>query len=412
MGYEFVTDFQNVVLESKYVSDWPLYLDNDKKNTVMLDCNAPFKVSVPLQKTFIREKNLYDKWLEFPELRLTCLVKTKEPLLISHPKHLLLRVNLYAGDIQVGAWYMPLRNGADYQCYDFDSTHLMTADYVWFDRIEFESLRVSNTKIYLGEFYIFQNNIVENISIALTKLLHKQLKIPHSFTAEHVVQGTPDLILSNVSEIREGTPLGIGDELHIVANQPIAPENKVSFTEIFDGHTIRRSYPGGTPVKIVIPAWYKDLADVQTTFPCFYVKASLPITDFVQSITNTRRDSYRILGDRSEVAIRKSVDVIKIMVEIHILSYNDVLATEMSKFLRRQFDDQGFINVCGESAEYEIDYFQALESDPDTDTTEPHMAMQLTVSCRENVHERKYVSFPAIKSIAIDIESSTDLENI
>jgi len=165
-------------------------------------------------------------------------------------------------------------------------------------------------------------------------------------------------------------------------------------------------------VYLCIPAWYKDLAQVDVTFPCFYIKTMLPEGSYEHSIMTTRKDSYRVIGEQVQVALRKSIDVVKIMVEIHIIAYNDDLASEMYFFFRSLIDDQGFIDICGESTEYQLEDVQQIDSDPDTDGTEPHSVITLAVFVRDNVHARKYLNFPAIKSISIDVESTTDISDI
>ena len=409
MGYQKITNFENAGVAVDNISDWPPYVGDQKKNTVFLDFREPFKLQIPVGIVFIREKDPQDKWHEFPELRLTCTTLSKVTLLQSHPRHMKLIMRILKERAVLGEWYIPLHNGHSSQCYDQDMSHLMKEDSQYFDTIEFESLCVENIQVYLDELWLFQSNITHNISLTLTEMLHKKVKSFITTTAEHSKPGDLSLKLAGVSEIRKGTPLLIANELHIVSNDPLDSSKNVSFTEIFDGEDIKFGFSAGTPVFICIPAWYKDFSQVDQTFPSFYVKATLPNQDFTQSITNVRKDSYRIVNGKAEVAIRKSVDVIKIVVEIHILAYNDVLAEEMQAFLRLLLDDQGFLNICGESAEYEIDYFNQIDSDADTDTTEPHSVMQITVSCRDNVHPRKYVNFPAVQSIAIDIESSIDL---
>lgn len=409
MGYQLITNFEKADVPPEFTSDWPPYIGNTKINTVCLDFREYFKLSIPVGKMYIREKDLQDKWHEFEELRLTCSAKTTSILQQSHPRHMHLIMRVLCEGKILGAWYIPLHNAHESQCYDQDMSHLMTAGSVYFDTVEFESLTILNMQVYLDELWLFQSNITHNISLTLTEMFHKKLKKFITTTAEHSKPGDLSVKVAGISEIRKGTPLLFGNELHIVSNDPLESNKNVTFTEIFDGENIRYGYPGGTPVFICIPAWYKDLSQVDQTFPSFYIKATIPNQDFMQSITNVRKDSYRIINGKAEVAIRKSVDVIKIIVEIHILAYNDVIAEEMQSFLRMKLDDQGFLNICGESAEYEIDNFQQVDSDADTDTTEPHSVMQITVSCRDNVHPRKYVNFPAIKSIAIDIESSIDL---
>lgn len=410
MGYQKITDFSDSAVDLSHVSDWPPFI-GDKPRTVFLDFREKFKIQIPLtQNIFIKEKDPGDSWHEFSELRLTCRTITNAILLQNHPRHMKLIMRVLCDKEVLAEWYIPLRNAHDYQCYDQDLTHAFKDGETYFDTIEFESLDELNMQVYLDELWLFQNNITHNISLTLTELFHKKVKKYLTTTITHAKPGDLTLQLSSVSEIRKGTPLLIGKELHIVSNDPLNSNKSVSFTEIFDGENIRESYSGGTPVYICIPAWYKDFSQVDQTFPSFYIKATIPNQDFTQSITNVRKDSYRIINGKAEVAVRKSVDVIKIVVEIHILAYNDVIAEEMQSYLRSKIDDQGFLNICGESAEYEIDYFNVIDSDADTDTTEPHSVMQITVSCRDNVHSRKYVNFPAIQSIAIDIDSVTELQ--
>lgn len=409
MGYEKVTDFQD---KDAPQTDWEPYLDNGKKNTVMLDFRNPFKIRIPTSLIYIREKDRQDGWQEFTELRLSALTHTGDDLKLNHPKYFILRLNLYCEKKQIGSWYVPLQSNCNYMLYDFGMEHLMTDDYVYFDEIEFESLQTCKVTAYLGDMWILQRKVEHNVSIAFTDKFHKKMNKYITTTAEHSHPDSHELKLTSLANIRQGTPIRIGDELHIVKNTPIESVNKVTFTEIYNGETLRFAYSGNTPVYLCIPAWYKDLAQVDVTFPCFYIKTMLPEGSYEHSIMTTRKDSYRVIGEQVQVALRKSIDVVKIMVEIHIIAYNDDLASEMYFFFRSLIDDQGFIDICGESTEYQIEDFQQIDSDPDTDGTEPHSVITLAVFVRDNVHARKYLNFPAIKSISIDVESTTDISDI
>jgi hypothetical protein len=77
----------------------------------------------------------------------------------------------------------------------------------------------------------------------------------------------------------------------------------------------------------------------------------------------------------------------------------------MWRYLRSVYDEQSFIDVGGESVQYDILRYENTSDAVDFTEESPHYVMEMVCYVWENVHQRQYTKFPYFKSLDTNVEA-------
>lgn len=390
---EFDGDIYLSVWNNEYNKKQSIEFNLKNTNKIVFNYNNPI---------YIKEKDYYNKDHIFHLLRLNLLVQTEEllPFLKRNPSDMYITLSLYKDNEKLIEWFIPIYNSILYQSHDFDLE--IIKDKIYFNKIVFNVLKHENIKITLGKILILDNNIQHNLLISVAELFHLKIKKPLTTIDGHFNLGSDFIKVKSITDIKYGTPLLIENELYLVKNNPNNKDKKIYFLNQFSGEKIIKDYSDGTLINFAIPCVYRELTNVDSSFPVFYLNCGIPIVDESKSITNYRYDSF-IKDEQCKMAYRKSLDVIKIPLEIHIYSYDSDTAIDMYNFCRKIIDNQTYFDICGEYVEYEIISVQQNDFEIDTAENGPHYSILLDVYMYNNIYDRNYINFPVYKQKNIEV---------
>lgn len=425
MGYILVENFSKkdtwkvgIPSNDVYIGeiDWPELMSSPKDKSMSIEFYDVLKYPNYIEKVYedyleFVTQDALDTAVQFEELVLTVWARFKfeKAPHYTRAEYFHTTLALYDNDKKLIEWFIPLKDTVGYEQIKFDMLPLIHAGVKKFNKIRINILKESiGTQIYLGDLYLFQDDVEHNIKVSLAKMLHMSLKKKISSVKKHASIGDTSIHLNKYTDIAAGTPIIIGEknyELHIVANSPNS-KSPLTFTDMYDGKSLASPFPVNTPVYETCVSAFGDLSQTEQFFSVYYITTKSPQPVEERSNITTRFDSYirDPLGNH-KVSVRKSIDTTVVQVEIHIYATTSEKASDLWRHLKSLVDNQSFIQIAGEDVQYEVMSYDQLSQDPDITESMPHYVMNLNCYVWENVHKRSYGKFPYFKMAEIDIDS-------
>lgn len=435
-SFESVAEWDNAIPGTFYTldeTDWPTLISHPSKSKALrltFDPKAPFTGETFFEKTYSKpiyfsQKDYYNKTVLYPELSFTTLVSPNGEITQSflEPADFILTIELFDGPISLREWFLPLADANVYNAQRLDLQPLIDAGYEKFDRIRFHILKNGGKRrIYFGDLYLLQDLAKHNLSVALADMLHLKFHEPRTVLVNPANPGDTTIVVDSGVDLYHHTPIIIGDpdgefELHVIGDYPKESSHPsqdatvFGFTGEFDTEKMQRPWPAGTPVHFAVPASYYDFSDSTAVFPLFYITTGAPDP---QPLTSPQYggqlDSYvRDPNGNHKVAARLSVDALRVPTEIHVYAEMPETAEDMWRFLRSVIDQQSHIYVAGDPAEYEVVSHRQMDIGIPVVNAMPHYILELDCYPVENVHKRKYQTFPALKVLTVSEFAVTEL---
>lgn len=394
------------------VTDWPDNLTEGKTSGIRLDFNG----NIEGYETYIYRKYDTPHWFKFKDaagrdflydsLILTYRFNTNATVKFGKESDFFFSLSIHNEGNLLREWFIPASSGGcSYNYNKFDLKPLAEAGFDRFDEVRIHILKHPGfgSKLYLGDLWLFQDEVIHNTSVSLASMLHNKMRKKLTTLASFAKAGSKGVLVWNQPELYENSAVIIGDpddhyEYHVVSRIDYNKYNDrvfLYFNGDYDGDRLLGSWSEETPVYLAIPAEFGELRDDETVLPKFYISLEAPtanelFTKMGYTVSNYVRDPS---GDH-KVAYHLAEDVIEIPVSIYIFAHSPELASEMWRFLRGVMNNQSYISIAGISYDYEIIGDRSFVPD---EQGIPFYVMELVVYASENVHELVYSNFSGIK---------------
>lgn len=324
------------------------------------------------------------------------------PPRFTKPSQFTFSVTLFLAGNRLVEWLLPATSTA-IDTFDFDLAPLIGNNDVEFDRIRITALADNGATLYLCGLYLIDNDVEHSMKQAIQQVLDKQI---HPFLCSTDVRndaGASALVLPAGVPMRQDLFFMIlGDEYQCLGHDKSTTSTTVQVQTSDGGTTLLRQYPAGTPVYLIIPATYTDIADAENVYPVFYIQGSeLPARDRLGSESSLHypRGPYVKKPDgKYFVGVQTPDKAYKYQLAIHIYANTLDIANDMRKFLSSLFDEDSFIDIAGEPCFYEFKGIDGIQ-EWDSIAAMPHAILRLELSFSENLSTMKYEPFGLAKTI-------------
>lgn len=318
------------------------------------------------------------------------------------PSNFTFSVTLFLAGNKLVEWLLPA-TATDIDTFDFDLAPLIGNDGTEFDRIRITALADNGVTLYLCGLYLTDNDVEHSMKQSLQAALHMKVSPYLCTTTVRNDAGATILILPAGVPMRQDLFFSIGGDVYqCLGHDKTVDATQVQVLNTEEGTTLLNQYVAGTPVFVVVPATYTDIADAQNIYPVFYIQGSeLPARDRLGSESSLHfpKGPYVKKPDgKYFVGVQTPDKAYKYQIAVHIYASTLDIANDMRKFLSSLFDEDSFIDIAGEPCFYEFKGIDGIQ-EWDSIAAMPHAILRLELSFSENLSVMKYEPFGLAKTI-------------
>ncbi len=318
------------------------------------------------------------------------------------PANFTFSVTLFLAGYKIIEWLLPA-TATDIDTFDFDLAPLIGNGDVAFDRVRITSLADNGVTLYLCGLYLTDNDVEHSMKQAIQEALDRKISPYLCTTDVRNDAGASVLVLPPGVPMRPDLYFSIGgDSYQCLGLDKTETATTVQVQNGEEGTTLLHQYPPGTPVFVIIPATYTDIADAENVYPVFYIQGSeLPARDRLGSESSLHypKGPYVKKPDgKYFVGVQTPDKAYKYQLAVNIYATTLDIANDMRKFLSSLFDEDSFINIAGEPCFYEFKGIDGIQ-EWDSIAAMPHAILRLELSFSENLSTMKYEPFGLAKKI-------------
>lgn len=324
------------------------------------------------------------------------------PQRFTKPANFTFSVTLFLAGNKIIEWLLPA-TATDIDTFDFDLAPLIGNGDIEFDRIRITALADNGVTLYLCGLYLTDNDVEHSMKQAIQALLDDKVQPYLCTTDVRNDTGANVLILPSGVPMRPDLYFRIGgDNYQCEGLEKTTDSTRVTVRNALEGNTLVAQYPPGTPVFVVVPATYTDIADANNIYPTFYIQGSeLPARDRLGSESSLHfpKGPYVKRPDgKYFVGVQTPDKAYKYQLSVHVYATTLDIANDMRKFLSSLFDEDSFIDIAGEPCFYEFKGIDGIQ-EWDSIAAMPHAILRLELSFSENLSTMKYEPFALAKTI-------------